>query len=116
MIISEASYNLTDPTIDSQVIDLKASGADIFFMATSPNFSAQAIRRTYELNWKPLRILDEAGDGDSRYPDRCRDLIHCDPGREHAVALPQEESSGRLPGGELGSRGSSLRSLEENGH
>src|SRR5882757_2162607 len=57
MIISEASYNLTDPAIDSQVIDLKASGADIFFMATSPKFSAQAIRRTYELNWKPLRIV-----------------------------------------------------------
>jgi ABC-type branched-subunit amino acid transport system substrate-binding protein len=57
MIISEASYNLTDPTIESQVIDLKASGADIFFMATSPKFSAQAIRRTYELNWKPLRII-----------------------------------------------------------
>jgi len=57
MIIREASYNLTDPTIDSQVIDLKSSGADIFFMATSPKFSAQAIRKTYELNWKPLRIV-----------------------------------------------------------
>ncbi len=56
-IIREASYNLTDPTIDSQVIDLKSSGADIFFMATSPKFSAQAIRKTYELNWKPLRIV-----------------------------------------------------------
>ena len=57
MIIREASYNLTDPTIDSQVIALKSSDADIFFMATSPKFSAQAIRKTYELNWKPLRIV-----------------------------------------------------------
>jgi branched-chain amino acid transport system substrate-binding protein len=57
MIISEATYNLTDPTIDSQVIGLKSSNADIFFMATSPKFSAQAIRKTYELNWKPLRII-----------------------------------------------------------
>jgi branched-chain amino acid transport system substrate-binding protein len=57
MIISEASYNLTDPTIDSQVIDQKASGADIFFIAASPKFSAQAIRKAYELDWKPLRIV-----------------------------------------------------------
>src|SRR5712675_731547 len=57
MIISEATYNLTDPTIDSQVIGLKSSNADIFFIATSPKFSAQAIRKTYELNWKPLRII-----------------------------------------------------------
>jgi branched-chain amino acid transport system substrate-binding protein len=57
MIVSEASYNLTDPTIDSQVIDQKASGADIFFIAASPKFSAQAIRKAYELNWKPLRIV-----------------------------------------------------------
>jgi ABC-type branched-subunit amino acid transport system substrate-binding protein len=57
MIIKEMSYDLTDPTVDSQVLSLKASGADIFLIATSPKFAAQAIRKTHEVGWLPMRIV-----------------------------------------------------------
>ena len=57
MIIQEASYDLSDPTIDSQMLALKNSSADIFFIAATPKFSAQAIRKGHDLNWKPMRIV-----------------------------------------------------------
>jgi branched-chain amino acid transport system substrate-binding protein len=57
LIVKEAAHGVTDPTIDSQVIALKASEADVFFIATTPKFAAQAIRKTHELNWKPIRIV-----------------------------------------------------------
>jgi branched-chain amino acid transport system substrate-binding protein len=57
-IIAEAPYETADPTVDSQVINLKASGADIFFNVTTPKFAAQAIRKVAELGWKPLHILN----------------------------------------------------------
>jgi ABC-type branched-subunit amino acid transport system substrate-binding protein len=56
MIIQEENYNLTDPTIDSQVIALRASGADILFIAATPKFAAQIIRKTHELGWRPMQI------------------------------------------------------------
>jgi ABC-type branched-subunit amino acid transport system substrate-binding protein len=58
MIISEASYEVSVPTIDSQVVQLKASGADIFMNFAGPKFAAQAIRKIAELNWKPVHILN----------------------------------------------------------
>lgn len=57
-IVGEASYETTDPTVDSQVVGLKAAGADIFFNVTTPKFAAQAIRKVSELGWKPLHILN----------------------------------------------------------
>ena len=57
MIVKEMSYDLTDPTADSQIVTLRASGADIFIMATSPKFGAQAIRKSYELGWSATRII-----------------------------------------------------------
>jgi len=57
-IISELSYDTTEPTIDSQMISLQASGADIFFDVTTPKFAAQAIKKVAELKWKPLHILN----------------------------------------------------------
>lgn len=57
MVTFKSGYNLTDPTINSQVIALKASGADVFFIAASPKFAAQAIRKAHELGWKPLQIV-----------------------------------------------------------
>jgi branched-chain amino acid transport system substrate-binding protein len=57
-IIAEAPYETTDPTVDSQVINLKSSGADIFFNVTTPKFAAQAIRKVAEMGWKPLHILN----------------------------------------------------------
>jgi len=58
MVVAEASYEVTDPTIDSQIVTLKASGADTFYNVTTPKFAAQAIRRVYDMGWKPLHILN----------------------------------------------------------
>jgi ABC-type branched-subunit amino acid transport system substrate-binding protein len=57
MIVREASYEVNDPTVDSQVIDLKGSGADTLFSATTPKFGAQVIRKVADLGWKPLHIM-----------------------------------------------------------
>lgn len=57
MIVAEATYDTTEPTVDSQIIKLKASGADVLFNVSTPKFGAQAIRRVHELGWKPLTIL-----------------------------------------------------------
>ncbi len=56
-IVAEAPYEPTDPTVDSQIISLKASGADIFFNEASPKFAAQAIKKVTELGWKPIHLL-----------------------------------------------------------
>ena len=58
MIIAEESYETTEPTIDSHILTLKASGADVFFDVTTPKFAAQAIRRTAEIGWKPVHFLN----------------------------------------------------------
>ncbi len=59
MIISEQPYEVADPTIDSQIINLKASGADIFFNVTTPKFAAQAIKKAAEIGWKPVHIVNQ---------------------------------------------------------
>ncbi|GGC65654.1 ABC transporter substrate-binding protein [Chelatococcus reniformis] len=53
MVIAEASYEPADPSIDSQIVKLKASGADTLFMHAIPKQAAQAIRKVYEIGWKP---------------------------------------------------------------
>ena len=53
MIVAEATYEVTDPTINSQILALKASGADAFFSITLGKFSTQAISRAYEIGWRP---------------------------------------------------------------
>ncbi|MGO8911176.1 MAG: ABC transporter substrate-binding protein [Bradyrhizobium sp.] len=58
MIVAEASYEMTDPTIDSQILKLKSAGADLFFSASTPKFAAQAIKKNFELGWHPVHILD----------------------------------------------------------
>jgi branched-chain amino acid transport system substrate-binding protein len=58
MVVAEASYELSDPTIDSQILKLKSAGADLFFSASTPKFAAQAIKKNAELGWKPVHILD----------------------------------------------------------
>lgn len=60
MIVAEASYELTEPTVDSQIITLKASGADTFANFTLPKSGAQAIRRAYDIGWKPLQLVSFA--------------------------------------------------------
>ena len=58
MIVAEVSYELSDPTVDLQMVTLKASGADLFYNITTPKFGAQAIKKAAELGWKPVQILD----------------------------------------------------------
>jgi branched-chain amino acid transport system substrate-binding protein len=58
MVVAEASYEVSDPTIDSQILKLKSAGADLFFSASTPKFAAQAIKKNFELGWKPVHILD----------------------------------------------------------
>jgi branched-chain amino acid transport system substrate-binding protein len=58
MIIAEKSYELSDPTVDSQMVTLKASGADLFYNITTPKFGAQSIKKAAEMGWKPVQILD----------------------------------------------------------
>ena len=57
-IVAELPYEPADPTVDSQIINLKASGADIFYNVTTPKFAAQAIRKAAEIGWKPVHVLN----------------------------------------------------------
>jgi ABC-type branched-subunit amino acid transport system substrate-binding protein len=59
MIIKTASYEVTDPTVDSQIVALQGSGADLFFNITTPKFAAQAIRKVGEIGWKPVHYLNQ---------------------------------------------------------
>jgi len=61
MVVRNISYEITDPTIDSQILDLKTSGADILYDASTPKFSAMAIRKTADIEWHPLHIIDSNG-------------------------------------------------------
>lgn len=58
IIVSKISYEVTDPTVDSQVVSMKASGADVFFNITTPKFAAQAIKKAAEIGWKPVHYLN----------------------------------------------------------
>jgi branched-chain amino acid transport system substrate-binding protein len=57
-IVSEQSYEATDPTVNSQIITLKGSGADVLFNVATPKFAAQAIRKVSEIDWHPLHLLN----------------------------------------------------------
>ena len=56
-IVSEQSYELSDSTVDSQIVALKASGADVLLSFSTPKFGAQAIRKVFDIDWKPLHIV-----------------------------------------------------------
>jgi branched-chain amino acid transport system substrate-binding protein len=57
MIVKEVSYEVSDATVDSQIIDLQATGANILFTIAIPKFTAQAIRKVHDIGWKPLHII-----------------------------------------------------------
>jgi len=61
MVVAEASYESTDPTVDSQVIQLAGSGANVFLNGGTPKYAAQAIRRANDIGWKPVQILSSTG-------------------------------------------------------
>ena len=58
MIVSEATYEVSDPTVDSQMVKLKGSGADLFFNVSTPKFAAQSMKKAAELGWKPVHLLN----------------------------------------------------------
>jgi ABC-type branched-subunit amino acid transport system substrate-binding protein len=58
MIVAEESYETTEPTIDTHIVKLKASGADVFVNITTPKFAAQAIKKVAEVGWKPQHFLN----------------------------------------------------------
>jgi len=61
LIVAEASYELSDPTVDSQIVSLQGSGADTFVNITTAKFAAQAIRKAYDIGWKPLQFVAVTG-------------------------------------------------------
>ena len=58
LIVKQASYEVTDPTVDSQIVELAGSGANVFFNIATPKFAAQAIRQAYDIGWHPLQFID----------------------------------------------------------
>ncbi|HEY2870352.1 MAG TPA: ABC transporter substrate-binding protein [Reyranella sp.] len=58
IIVRTVSYEVTDPTVDSQVIDLASTKANVFLNISTPKFAVQAIRKAHELGWKPLQFID----------------------------------------------------------
>ena len=57
MIVAEESYETTEPSIDSHIVKLKATGADVFISITTPKFAAQAIKKLAEIDWHPMHIV-----------------------------------------------------------
>ena len=62
LIVQLSTYEVTDPTVDSQMIQLKNSGANAFFNITTPKFAAQAIKKAAEIGWKPAHYLNNVSD------------------------------------------------------
>jgi branched-chain amino acid transport system substrate-binding protein len=58
MIVAQRAYEVSDPTIDSQMVDLKYSGADVLFNVSTAKFAAQSIRKMHDMDWKPLHVLN----------------------------------------------------------
>jgi ABC-type branched-subunit amino acid transport system substrate-binding protein len=58
MIVAEATYEVSDPTVDSQILTLQGSKADTFINITTPKFGAQAVRKAFDSGWKPLHIIN----------------------------------------------------------
>jgi branched-chain amino acid transport system substrate-binding protein len=58
LIVAEVSYEVTDATVDSQMVELAGTHANVFFNIATPKFAAQAIRKAYDLDWHPLQFID----------------------------------------------------------
>jgi branched-chain amino acid transport system substrate-binding protein len=59
LVIKEASYEVSEPTVDSQIVSLQYSGADVLLIAATPKFAAQAIRKTFDIGWTPVRYMTD---------------------------------------------------------
>jgi branched-chain amino acid transport system substrate-binding protein len=60
-VVAELPYEVSDPTVDSQIVTLKASGADVFYDVAIARSAAQAIRKAAEIGWKPIHLLNIPG-------------------------------------------------------
>ena len=59
MVIKETSYEVSEPTVNSQIVTLQGSGADLLLIAATPKFAAQAIRKAYDIGWNPVRYMTD---------------------------------------------------------
>ena len=59
MVIKEVSYEVSEPTVNSQIVTLQGSGADVFLIAATPKFAAQAIRKAFDIGWTPVRYMTD---------------------------------------------------------
>jgi branched-chain amino acid transport system substrate-binding protein len=80
MIADAASYEPTDPTVDSQIVGMKAAGCDVLVTASIPKMAAQAIKKAVEIEWKPLHVLASVANsvGGTLKPaglDNCKDIV-----------------------------------------
>jgi len=87
MIVAQAAYEVSDPTVDSPMVRLKASGADLFLNVTTPKFAAQAIKKAAEIGWKPVHILtiNSIGISQTLIPaglENARDIISVNYGKD----------------------------------
>src|SRR5204862_5777301 len=83
LAVAEASYKVTDPTVDSQVVALNASGADTLLDVALPKFAAQAIRKVAEVDWHPLHIVP--------YPASSIPLVMQPAALDHSVGVVTAE-------------------------
>jgi branched-chain amino acid transport system substrate-binding protein len=58
MVVAKESYDVSEPTIDSHILNLKASDADVLLDFATPKFAAQSIKKVHEIGWKPTFILN----------------------------------------------------------
>lgn len=61
MVVKSLSYEVTDPTVDSQILQIHAAGADVLFDASTPKFAAMSIRKVADIDWHPLHLIDSNG-------------------------------------------------------
>ncbi len=97
-VIMEQTYDLTEPTVDSQLINLSKSGADVFYNISTGKASSQSIRKVAELGWKPLHLLSAGSTGRSILS--AAGLENCyrhrrDPLRQGSRRAALREGSGR---------------------
>jgi len=116
LVVKMLPYEVTDPTVDAQILELAASGANVFFNVTIPKFAAQAIKKTCEIGWKPLHLLNNVSSSVSATLkpaglDCSKDVITAqymkdptdpqwkgDPGYQEWLTFMQEE----MPGADVG--------------
>ena len=106
MIVIEDSYEVSEPTIDTHIVKIKSTGADIFFNVTTPKFAAQAIKKNMEIGWKPVHFLNNVSGFDRQRDEagRVRELaghhlVHLSEGSDRRAVEERRSDEGveRVP-------------------